>query len=54
MDQSNRNPMDGADKPARQGPRRTWTTPKLTRLRARDAELGSNPFVAEGVFGKGS
>jgi hypothetical protein len=54
MDQSNRNPMDGAGKTATQAPRGAWTTPKLTRLRARDAELGSNPFVGEGVFGKGS
>jgi hypothetical protein len=54
MNQSNRNPMDGADKAAPHGPRGAWTTPKLSRLRARDAELGSNPFVGEGVFGKGS
>ena len=54
MNQSNRNPMDGTGNAAAQGPRGTWTTPKLTRLRARDAELGSNPLTTEGAFAKGS
>jgi len=33
---------------------RAWETPKLTRLRAQEAQGGSNPFVKEGPFGMAS
>ena len=41
MNQNNRNPMDGADNAAGQASRGAWTTPKVTRLRARDANRPS-------------
>ena len=54
MNESNRNPVDAADNLAAGRSRAEWTTPKLIRLRARDAESGSNPIVPEGQFAMGS
>lgn len=35
-------------------PRRAWTPPRLTRLRAGQAELGANPANPEQAFAMGS
>ena len=39
---------------AEAAPRRTWSRPKLSRIRAGEAELGANPIKPEGAFATGS
>lgn len=34
--------------------RRAWTTPELSCIPARTAEVGANPISPEGAFGTGS
>lgn len=34
--------------------KQVWTKPAYARIRAGEAELGANPVIAEGFFGKGS
>lgn len=34
--------------------REAWVKPDVARIRAGEAELGANPVIAEGFFGKGS
>ncbi|URW75327.1 hypothetical protein M9980_12410 [Sphingomonas donggukensis] len=34
--------------------RKVWTAPQVVKIRAGDAELGANPVIPEGQFGKGS
>jgi hypothetical protein len=48
MDKNNRNQV------AAQGSRGAWTTPKITRLRARDAEASANDIIEDGQFSFGS
>ena len=35
-------------------PRRAWSPPAVDRIRPGEAQLGANPVVGEGFFGKGS
>jgi hypothetical protein len=39
---------------AQQPTRRPWHPPVVERIHTRDAELGANPVIGEGAFGKGS
>lgn len=34
--------------------REAWVKPDVARIRAGEAELGANPVIGEGFFGKGS
>lgn len=40
--------------PAAPSAKRAWTEPKLTTMRASDAEAGANPINPEGAFAQGS
>lgn len=36
------------------GARGVWTTPRLTRMAAGDAEFGPNPLIPDGQISEGS
>lgn len=46
-----------SDKPSTQTdttPRKPWSPPRYSRIRAGEAELGANPIRPEGAFAMGS
>jgi hypothetical protein len=53
MNQDKDNSVNAADGREGNG-RRTWSAPKLVRLRAHEAEGGANPLTPEGQFATGS
>ncbi|HEY7808521.1 MAG TPA: hypothetical protein VIC34_15095 [Croceibacterium sp.] len=53
MDNGQKSSAADAGTPA-QKPRKPWTRPRVTRMRAGEAELGATPVKPEGPFAFGS
>lgn len=53
MDNGQDTSAAGAGTPVK-APRRPWTRPRVTRMRAGEAELGATPVKPEGPFAFGS